>query len=72
MSVEMIEIGEAAGALPEMLNEISEFHEGELDRLLNRLMTWIEPTILILMGGLVAIIVVAMYLPIFYLAGTIQ
>jgi len=72
MSVEMIEIGETAGALPEMLNEVSEFHEGELDRLLGRLMTWIEPTILILMGGLVAIIVVAMYLPIFYLAGTIQ
>jgi type IV pilus assembly protein PilC len=72
MSVEMIEIGETAGALPEMLNEISEFHEGELDRLLNRLMTWIEPTILLIMGGLVAVIVVAMYLPIFYLAGTIQ
>ncbi|MBI3621359.1 MAG: type II secretion system F family protein [Nitrospirae bacterium] len=72
MSVEMIEIGETAGALPEMLNEISEFHEGELDRLLNRLMTWIEPSILLIMGGLVAIIVVAMYLPIFYLAGTIQ
>jgi len=72
MSVEMIEIGETAGALPEMLNEISEFHEGELDRLLNRFMTWIEPTILIIMGGLVALIVIAMYLPIFYLAGTIQ
>jgi type IV pilus assembly protein PilC len=72
MSVEMIEIGETAGALPEMLNEVSEFHEGELDRLLNRLMTWIEPTILLIMGGLVAIIVIAMYLPIFYLAGTIQ
>ncbi len=72
MSVEMVEIGETAGALPEMLNEISEFHEGELDRLLSRLMTWIEPTILLVMGGLVALIVVAMYLPIFYLAGTIQ
>jgi len=72
MSIEMIEIGETAGALPEMLHEVSEFHEGELDRLLGRLMTWIEPTILLLMGGLVALIVVAMYLPIFYLAGTIQ
>jgi len=72
MSVEMIEIGETAGALPDMLNEVSEFHEGELDRLLSRLMTWIEPTILLFMGGLVAIIVIAMYLPIFYLAGTIQ
>jgi type IV pilus assembly protein PilC len=72
MSVEMIEIGETAGALPEMLNEVSEFHEGELDRLLNRLMTWIEPAVLLIMGGLVAIIVIAMYLPIFYLAGTIQ
>ncbi|MEW6325730.1 MAG: type II secretion system F family protein, partial [Nitrospirota bacterium] len=72
MSVEMIDVGETAGALPEMLNEIAEFHESELDRLLNRLMTWIEPMILLLMGGVVALIVVAMYLPIFYLAGTIH
>ena len=72
MSVEMIEVGETAGALPEMLSEIAEFHEGELDRLLNRLMTWIEPAILLLMGGVVALIVIAMYLPIFYLAGALQ
>ncbi len=72
MSVEMVEIGETAGALPEMLAEIAEFHEGELDRLLQRLMTWIEPVVLIIMGGVVALIVIAMYLPIFYLAGTIR
>ena len=72
MSIEMVEIGETAGALPEMLAEVAEFHEGELDRLLQRLMTWIEPVILIMMGGVVALIVIAMYLPIFYLAGTIH
>jgi type IV pilus assembly protein PilC len=72
MSIEMIEIGEQAGALPEMLGEVAEFHEGELDRLLNQLMTWIEPILLLVMGSIVALILVSMYLPIFYLPGVMQ
>ncbi len=72
MGIEMVEVGEATGALPEMLDSIAEFYEEELDLSLSRLTTWIEPLLLIGMGLVVAVIVVLMYLPIFNLAGTIR
>lgn len=72
MTLEMIEVGEATGALEEMLNQVAEFHEDELDRSLTRITTWVEPVLLLVMGGLVAVVVVTMYLPIFNLAGTIK
>ena len=72
MTLEMIEVGEATGALEEMLNQVAEFHEDELDRSLTRITTWVEPALLLVMGGLVAVVVVTMYLPIFNLAGTIK
>ena len=69
MSIEMIEVGENSGSLIEMLGEVADFHEDELDIYLNRLTTWAEPVMLLLMGIVIAIIVVSIYLPIFYLAG---
>ncbi len=72
MAVEMVGIGEATGTLDEMLSEIARFHEEELDVTLARVTRWIEPVLLLLMGGLVAFILIAMYLPIFQLAGTIR
>lgn len=72
MTLEMIEVGETTGALEEMLNQVAEFHEEELDRSLTRITTWVEPVLLLLMGGLVAGVVITMYLPIFNLAGTIK
>lgn len=72
MTLEMIEVGETTGALEEMLNQIADFHEEELDRMLTRITTWVEPVLLLVMGGLVAAVVVTMYLPIFNLAGTIK
>jgi type IV pilus assembly protein PilC len=72
MLVEMVEVGEQTGSLPEMLREIADFQEDELDLRLTRLMTWIEPSILLIMGVFVSTIVIIMYLPIFNLAGTIQ
>jgi type IV pilus assembly protein PilC len=70
--VEMVEVGEQTGSLPEMLREVADFQEEELDLRLTRLMTWIEPAILLVMGVFVSTIVVIMYLPIFNLAGTIR
>ncbi|MFZ5861714.1 MAG: type II secretion system F family protein [Nitrospirota bacterium] len=72
MTLEMIEVGEATGALEEMLNQVADFHEEELDRALTRITTWIEPAMLLTMGVLVAVVVITMYLPIFNLAGTIK
>lgn len=72
MLVEMVDVGEQTGSLPDMLREVADFQEDELDLRLTRVMTWIEPAILLVMGVFVSIIVVVMYLPIFNLAGTIQ
>ena len=72
MSTEMIAVGETTGSLDEMLSEVAYFHEGELDLILSRVTTWVEPVLLLTIGSLVALILIAMYLPIFHLAGAIQ
>lgn len=72
MTVEMIGVGEATGALEEMLDEAADFHEEELDRMLARLTTWLEPILLLVMGVFVGTIIVLMYLPIFHLASVVQ
>jgi type IV pilus assembly protein PilC len=71
MTLEMIEVGETTGSLEAMLQDVAEFHEGELDLRLNQLTTWIEPVLLLVMGFLVGGIVIIMYLPVFQIAGTV-
>ncbi len=72
MALRMIEVGEVSGSLDEMLNNISEIMEEEIDLKLTRLTTLIEPAIMVFMGIIVAFIVIAMYLPIFNLAGAMH
>jgi type IV pilus assembly protein PilC len=71
MTLEMIEVGETTGSLETMLNDVAEFHEGELDLRLSQITTWIEPALLLVMGFIVGGIVIVMYLPIFQIAGTV-
>lgn len=72
LTLEMVSVGEATGALEQLLMDAAEFHEEELDLLLGRLTTWVEPLLLLFMGTIVAAIVIIMYLPVFNLAGTIR
>ncbi|HXN07362.1 MAG TPA: type II secretion system F family protein [Nitrospiria bacterium] len=72
IAVEMVEVGETTGSLEEMLDQVAEFHEEVLDQKLNRITTWVEPVLLLVMGVVVAVILIAIYLPIFNLAGTIK
>ncbi len=71
LTLEMIEVGETTGALETMLFEVAEFHEGELDFQLSRMMTWIEPIFIILIGIILGGVVIALYLPIFQMAGAV-
>ncbi len=71
LTLEMIEVGETTGALETMLFEVAEFHEGELDFELSRMMTWIEPIFIILIGLILGGVVIALYLPIFQMAGAV-
>jgi general secretion pathway protein F len=63
--VNMIAIGEKSGQLEEMLNRVSRIMEAEIESSLKRLMSLLEPIMILLMGGVVLFIVIAILLPIF-------
>lgn len=67
MVVQMAAIGEEAGALDEMLNKVAEFYEEEVDTAVDTLSSLMEPIIMVVLGGIVGVILVAMYLPLFNL-----
>ena len=64
---EMISVGEQTGALPQMLNSVSEFFEEDVATALTAALALIEPAILIVMGVVVVFILISLYLPIFSL-----
>jgi type IV pilus assembly protein PilC len=68
LAIEMIEVGESTGALPQMLNSVAEFFEEDVQTNLTAAMSLIEPLILIMMGLVVVTILIALYLPIFSLS----
>lgn len=67
----MIEVGESTGALPAMLNSVAEFYEEDVSTQMTATLSLIEPAIMIFMGGFVAFVLIALYLPIFSLSDTI-
>jgi type IV pilus assembly protein PilC len=66
--LEMIEVGEASGALTPMVGSVAEFHEDDVNNKIKNLVALIEPAILIFMAILIAFILVALYLPMFSLS----
>ena len=71
MVIQMAQIGEDAGSLDNMLNKAAEFYEGEVDDAVAALSSLIEPIIIVFLGVVIGGLVVAMYLPIFKIAGTV-
>ncbi|MGI6395044.1 MAG: type II secretion system F family protein [bacterium] len=65
MVVQMIGVGEATGAMDTMLNKIADFYEEEVDVAIDGLTSMIEPILMVIVGGIVGTMMVAMYLPIF-------
>jgi Type II secretory pathway, component PulF len=64
LALDMIGIGERSGSLREMLDEVSAFYDAESEVRLEQLTTTLEPAILVVMGGVVIMILLAIYLPI--------
>ncbi len=64
LAIDMIGIGERSGSLREMLDEVATFYDAESEVRLEQLTTTLEPAILVLMGGVVVVILLAIYLPI--------
>jgi type IV pilus assembly protein PilC len=72
LAIDMMEVGESTGALPQMLASVAEFYEEDVSTRMTALLSLIEPAIMIFMGIFVAFVLVALYLPIFSLADTIK
>jgi type IV pilus assembly protein PilC len=72
VALRMISTGEKTGTLPQMFEEVSEYYEADIDTRLDRLASLAEPLILLFVGLVIGGIVVAIYLPIFQLAGTVR
>jgi type IV pilus assembly protein PilC len=71
VAIKMIEVGESTGALQEMLNSLADFYDEEIETEVARFVTVIEPALLIIMGVIIAVIVLALYLPLFELTAVI-
>jgi type IV pilus assembly protein PilC len=67
MAVQMTAIGEESGALDSMLSKVADFYEREVDETVDALASLIEPVIMVMLGGIIGSIVIAIYLPIFKL-----
>jgi type IV pilus assembly protein PilC len=67
VAIKMIEVGESTGALQEMLNSLADFYDEEIETEVGRFVTLIEPALLVMMGVVIAIIVLALYMPLFQL-----
>jgi type IV pilus assembly protein PilC len=72
LAIDMIEVGESTGALPAMLNSVAEFFEEDVNTRMQAALSLIEPAIMLVMGGFVAFVLIALYLPIFSLADSIH
>jgi type IV pilus assembly protein PilC len=70
MVTQMVAIGEESGALDKMLFKVADFYEEEVSNAVDALATLLEPLIMVVIGVLVGGMVIALYLPIFKLAGT--
>ena len=72
LAVEMIKVGEATGALEEMLTNVSDFYDEAIEARLQTIINLIEPVILIVMGGVIATILLSVYLPMFTILSSIR
>jgi type IV pilus assembly protein PilC len=72
MVTHMISIGEETGALDAMLNKIADFYEDEVDAAVKSLTSIIEPIMMMFVGGLVGLIVISMYLPMFNMMNLVK
>jgi type IV pilus assembly protein PilC len=65
LALEMVRVGEQTGSLPEMLNHVADFYDEDVSIRSTALLNWVEPIILIFVAVFVAVVLIALYLPIF-------
>ena len=72
LAVDLVRVGEATGALDEMLANVSDFFDDEIETKVQRFLALIEPIMLMIMGVAVALLLLAMYMPLFSVLGKVQ
>jgi type IV pilus assembly protein PilC len=70
MVTQMISIGEQTGNIDQMLSKVADFYEDEVSNATDAMTSLLEPMLMVVLGGIIAVIVIAMYLPIFNMAST--
>jgi type IV pilus assembly protein PilC len=70
MSIDMIKVGEATGSLDDMLGSVADFMDEQIETRMQRILSLVEPMMLIFMGIMIALILVAIYLPMFSVLGS--
>jgi type IV pilus assembly protein PilC len=72
MSIDMVKVGEATGSLDDMLTNVSDFLDEQIETRMQRLLSMVEPLMLVFMGIIIAILLIAIYLPMFSMLGESQ
>src|SRR5436305_3732151 len=69
LAIDMVKVGEATGSLDDMLGSVADFLDEQIETRMQRILSLIEPLMLVFMGAMIAIILVSIYLPLFSLLG---
>jgi len=72
VALKMIEVGESTGSLQDMLSSLADFYDEEVDTSVSRFVTLIEPALLVIMGIVIAVLVLALYMPLFQLSSVVS
>jgi type IV pilus assembly protein PilC len=72
LAIDMVKVGEATGSLDVMLTNIADFFDEEVELRMQRILALVEPLMLVIMGGLVAALLVSVYMPMFNAMGGIN
>ena len=70
MAIDMVKVGEATGSLDEMLGSVADFLDEQIETRMQRILSLIEPLMLVVMGVMIAILLISIYLPLFGLLGS--
>jgi len=72
MVIQMIAVGERTGGLSDMLTRVSDFYDTEVEAAVESLTSMLEPLVIVVLGGVIGAVLIAMYLPMFEMAGNIK
>jgi type IV pilus assembly protein PilC len=72
VALKMIEVGESTGSLQDMLSSLADFYDEEVETSVGRFVTIIEPALLVMMGVVIAVLVLALYMPLFELSNVVN